>query len=89
MTLQEALATNKLLRRPSTSEEFLTYEEYLESYGIEREDVLATDWEIQENTPVDISLVAAAWNTARAGFTGVKPAGQSEFYKKFVAALVG
>lgn len=88
MTLQEALATGKNIRRISVGGEFLSYEDYVESLGIEREDVLATDWEVgnetEEFTETDI---AAAWNAARGSSLAIKSAGQSDFYRRFVANL--
>ena len=90
MTLQEALATGKKLRRVSTGLEYLTYEEYYDEYGIEREDVLATDWEVGNDTKeISEEDIKAAWNRARSSSLSVKPAGESPFYKAFIKELFG
>lgn len=89
MTLQEALATGKRLRLVSIDDEFLTFDEISESYGLAKEDVLATTWEVEAEATLSLTeqALADAWNTARAGSLNVKPAGTSEFYKKFLSQL--
>ena len=90
MTLQEALATGKNLTRESVSTtQFYPFEEFSELFGVEREDVLASDWIVEPEASLKVSeaIVASAWESARAGSLSIKPAGSSEFYKKFVSAL--
>lgn len=89
MTFQEALATGKRMRLASISEDFLSYEEFVDRFGLEREDVLSTNWEVEAVVTLSLSeqALADAWNAARAGSLNVKPAGTSEFYKKFLNQL--
>jgi hypothetical protein len=91
MTLTEAVASGKKFKRVSVGGGYLSYEEFQEEYGLERDDVLATDYEVAPDVSVSISASAfmEAWNTARTGFTSVKPAGTSPFYHALWGALSG
>lgn len=84
MTLQEALQTGKAFRR--TGYDFAV--DIAEFGPLENEDILATDWEVEDETyELSDEDIAAAWNTARAGFPSVKKAGESPFYQAFLIAI--
>lgn len=88
MTLQEALATGKKFRRAGF-DGYYTFSEHQEELGLEPEDIMATDWEVQPEPTSTLTeaTLAQAWNNARAGSLAVKPAGESPFYKKLVQEL--
>lgn len=89
MTLAEAVASGKAFRRTSIGGDFYTFDEYTEEYGMEKEDILATDYELAPDRSVTLTKADfdAAWNTARTGSLAIKPAGQSDFYKKLATHL--
>jgi hypothetical protein len=91
MTLQEAVLSGKTFRRTAVGGSYLSYEDFMEEYGLEREDVLATDYELAPDVSMSFTeaAFAEAWNSARAGFGNIKPAGESAFYHKLLAALRG
>jgi hypothetical protein len=89
VTLTEAVASGKKFKRTSVGGDFLTYEEYHEEYGFERQDILATDYELEPIVTLTLTedQFAAAWNNARGTALRVKPAGETEFYKKLVSNI--
>ena len=91
MTLQEAVLSGKAFRRTAVGGSFLSYEDFIEEYGLEREDVLATDYEVAPDATLSFTEAqfATAWNIARGSFSSVKPAGQSPFYLALLAQLRG
>jgi hypothetical protein len=88
MTLSEAVASGKSFKRAGM-DEYYSFEEYQDIVGFDTEDVLATDYELAPESSIGFTKAAfdAAWDAARAGTLSIKPAGQSEFYKKLVATL--
>ena len=93
MTLQEAIQTGRAINRESVSTtEFYSFEDYQAEYGLETEDVLATDWIVE---PVSTSRaftkadLIAAWEAARvsSGLSSVKPANSSVLYRALESAL--
>lgn len=89
MTLTEAVASGRSFRRTSVGGEYLSYEDFVETYGLERGDVLANDYELAEDTGVTITRaqLAAAWNTMRGGFTSVKAAESSPVFAALASEL--
>lgn len=89
MTLQEALATGKNIRLAAISDEYMSYEDLVGYFLVDRSAALATTWEVEPDSGLNVSedLVAVAWNNARGTSLSVKPAGASDFYKRFLAEL--
>jgi len=88
MTLSEAVASGKNFKR-SSMDEYYSFSGFQVICGFDADDVLATDYELEPEVSSSITKAVfdAAWDTARAGTLSIKPAGQSEFYKKLVATL--
>lgn len=86
MRLHEAIETGKKFKRIG-QEDFVTSESFLED--IVEADILASDYEVMVDVSVTVTKTDfdAAWNASRAGSNSIKPAGQSEFYKKLSRQL--
>lgn len=89
MTLIEAVSSGRKFRRTSVGGSFMTYEDFQEDYGLERQDVLANDYEVEADTGITLTRasLAAAWNDARGGFTSVKSAETSPMFAAIVSRL--
>lgn len=88
MTLSEAVASGKNFKRAGM-DEYYSFSDFQDIVGFDADDVLATDYELEPEATASLTKAAfdAAWDAARAGTLSIKPAGQSEFYKKLVATL--
>lgn len=94
MTLQEAIQTGRAISRQSVSTtEFYSFEDYQAEYGLETEDVLATDWIVEPFSTTSRAFtkadLIAAWEAARvsSGLSSVKPANSSVLYRALESAL--
>jgi hypothetical protein len=85
MTIQEALQSGKPFKRPNWE----CYYTQLEHFS--KEDVLATDYELQPDRSIELTETALkqAWNEVRTSFTSVKAAEDSPLFRALVHRLFG
>lgn len=89
MTLIEVVNSGRKFRRTSVGGSFVSYEEFMEEYGLERSNLLATDYELAVDTGVTVTRaqLAAAWDSMRGSFTSVKASATSPVFAALASEL--